>query len=242
MSGVVLFDPYYVLYYAGFAFVPTERPIAFVLSADGQRALVVPRLEVEHAESKAIFDRVEHYLEYPGEPRAEEAISSTLEALGLRGRIGADQDGYPWILGYRGPTLSELSGATVVRIADRIEEQMAIKSEAEIALIRESVRWGNLAHTLLQRYTRPGVTETEVSARATQRGDVRDARRDRADLPRAELPRPWRVGRLPRPDRPQLRDPARARREHRRFSRATSSSPARARRSGVTSRSSSGRW
>ena len=167
VSGVVLFDPYYVLYYAGFAFVPTERPIAFVLGADGQRALVVPRLEVEHAESKAIFDRVEHYLEYPGDPRSEEAISATVQALGLRNRIGADQDGYPWILGYRGPTLGELTGATVVRIADRIEEQMALKSETEIALIRESVRWGNLAHTLLQRYTRPGITETEVSARAS---------------------------------------------------------------------------
>ena len=34
LSGVVLFDPYYVLYYAGFAFVPTERPIAFVLGAN----------------------------------------------------------------------------------------------------------------------------------------------------------------------------------------------------------------
>src|SRR5262249_34381446 len=73
----------------------------------------------------------------------------------------------PWILGYRGPTLTELSGAKVVRVVDRIEEQMAVKSEAEIALIRESVRWGNLAHTLLQRYTRPGVTETEVSQRAS---------------------------------------------------------------------------
>jgi hypothetical protein len=40
LSGVVLFDPYYVLYYAGFAFVPTERPIAFVL--ERTRALVVP--------------------------------------------------------------------------------------------------------------------------------------------------------------------------------------------------------
>jgi hypothetical protein len=44
---------------------------------------------------------------------------------------------------------------------------MAIKSAAEIALIRESVRWGNLAHRLLQRYTRVGVTETEVSQRAS---------------------------------------------------------------------------
>ncbi len=167
LSGVVLFDPYYVLYYAGFAFAPTERPIAFLLGADATRALVVPRLEVEHAEAKAIFDRVEQYDEYPGEPRAEGAIERALAALGLSGKIGADQDGYPWILGYRGPTLSELSGATVVRVAAEIEEQMAVKSEAEIALIRESVRWGHLAHRLLQRYTKPGVTETEVEQRAS---------------------------------------------------------------------------
>jgi Xaa-Pro dipeptidase len=167
LSGVVLFDPYYVLYYAGFAFAPTERPIAFVLAGDGTRALVVPRLEVEHAEAKAIFDRVEHYLEYPGDPRSEDALGKTLSHLGLAGKIGADQDGYPWILGYRGPTLSELSGATVVRVVEEIEEQMAVKSEAEVALIRESVRWGNLAHRLLQRYTRPGVTETEVEQRAS---------------------------------------------------------------------------
>ncbi|MGH3078529.1 MAG: M24 family metallopeptidase, partial [Gaiellaceae bacterium] len=146
---------------------PTERPIAFLLGADGTCALVVPRLEVEHAEAKAIFDRVEQYDEYPGEPRAETALERALAALGVSGTIGADQDGYPWILGFQGPSLSELSGATVVRVAAEIEEQMAIKSAAEIALIRESVRWGNLAHRLLQRYTRPGVTETEVSQRAS---------------------------------------------------------------------------
>jgi Xaa-Pro dipeptidase len=163
LSGVVLFDPYYVLYYSGFAFVPTERPIAFVLGADGTRALVVPRLEVEHAEAKSTLDRVEHYLEYPGDPRAETVLAKTLTELGLIGTIGADQDGYPWILGYRGPTLSELCGATVVRIVEQIEAQMAIKSEAEVALIRESIRWSNLAHRLLQRYTRVGATETEVA-------------------------------------------------------------------------------
>jgi Xaa-Pro dipeptidase len=167
LSGVVLFDPYYVLYYAGFAFAPTERPIAFVLGNDGTRALVVPRLEVEHAEAKSTLDRVEHYLEYPGDPRPETVLAKTLEALGLTGTIGADQDGYPWVLGYRGPTLSELAGATVVRVVEQIEAQLAIKSDAEVALIRESVRWGNLAHRLLQRYTRVGATETEVAQRAS---------------------------------------------------------------------------
>jgi Xaa-Pro aminopeptidase len=167
LSGVVLFDPTYVLYYTGFAFVPTERPIACVLAGDGTRALVVPRLEVEHAESRSTLDRVEHYPEYPGDPRADDVLRATLADMSLAGTIGADQDGYPWILGYRGPTLSELSGAKVVRVVEQIEAQIAIKSEAEIALIRESVRWGNLAHRLLQRYTRVGVTETEVSQRAS---------------------------------------------------------------------------
>jgi Xaa-Pro aminopeptidase len=58
LSGVVLFDRDYVLYYTGFAFIPTERPIAFVMNADGQKVLVVPRLEVEHAQAHALVDHV----------------------------------------------------------------------------------------------------------------------------------------------------------------------------------------
>src|SRR6266550_35095 len=102
LTGAVLFDPYYVLYYAGFAFAPTERPVAFVLNAEGKGGMLVPRLEREHAQATA-----------------------------------------------------------------SVEDQMAIKSPAEIELIRESSKWGNLAHVLLQRYTRPGLTESEVSRRAS---------------------------------------------------------------------------
>ena len=43
---------------------------------------------------------------------------------------------------------------------------MVRKSEAEIALIRESARWCEHAHRLLQEYTRPGATEAEASLRA----------------------------------------------------------------------------
>src|SRR5918994_7812274 len=75
LSGVVLFASTYVLYYVGFAFIPTERPIALVLSVEGEAAMVVPRLEVEHAEQQPGVDRVEHYDEYPGRPRAEEELT-----------------------------------------------------------------------------------------------------------------------------------------------------------------------
>ncbi|HYN87354.1 MAG TPA: Xaa-Pro peptidase family protein [Ardenticatenaceae bacterium] len=167
LHGVVLFDNYYILYFTGFAFIPTERPIAFVMNAAGETAMFVPRLELEHAQAQTGFERVDHYVEYPFEPHPMQILKQTLAEMGIGGRIGADADGYPWILGYRGPSLSELTGASVVRVAGFLEDLMAIKSAAEVALIRESARWGNLAHRLLQRYTRVGATETEVSLRAS---------------------------------------------------------------------------
>jgi Xaa-Pro aminopeptidase len=172
LTGAVLFDNHYVLYYTGFAFVPTERPLAFVVGVDGERAMLVPRLEVEHARGATGIERIAHYDEYPGTPRADSALTDLLAEMGIAGRVGADNDGYPWILGYRGPTLSELAGVEVVRVTAFVEDAMAVKSEAEIALLRESAKWGNLAHRLLQTYTRPGLTETEVTQRASNEATV----------------------------------------------------------------------
>jgi Xaa-Pro dipeptidase len=166
LKGVVLFDRDYVLYYTGFAFIPTERPIAFVLNKAGETALFVPRLELEHAKSNAIIDRVDHYVEYPYDPRPEEILKRMLDEMGIAGDFASDHDGYPWILGYRGPTLTEMTGQVPRGVAAFIEDQMMVKSEAEVALIKESVKWGHLAHVLLQRYTKIGLTESEVSLRA----------------------------------------------------------------------------
>jgi Xaa-Pro dipeptidase len=168
LSGAILFDNYYVTYFTDFAFIPTERPMAFAVNAQGERALFVPRLELEHAQAEAVVDRVDHYPEYPDDPHPMVVLKGVLEDMGIAGRIGANTDGYPWILGYQGPSLSELTGAEVVRISSFVEAQMAVKSPAELALIRESAKWGNLAHRLLQRYTRVGATETEVSLQASQ--------------------------------------------------------------------------
>jgi Xaa-Pro aminopeptidase len=167
LAGAVLFDPAYVLYYVGFAFVPTERPMAFLLSANGEGGMLVPRLEREHAQANALVQHVADYPEYPSEVHPMESLRTLLEEMELRGPLGADHDGYPWVLGYRGPSLTELTRSTPEKITAFVEDQMAIKSPAEVALIRESAKWGNLAHVLLQRYTRPGLTEVEVSQRAS---------------------------------------------------------------------------
>ncbi|MCB0028058.1 MAG: aminopeptidase P family protein [Anaerolineales bacterium] len=170
LRGAVIFDSTNILYYSGFAFIPTERPIIYVLSASGEQAMFVPRLELEHVKAETGVDRVSHYREYPGVPRPEVAFKEMLgemKMLGGEGEIGADMDGYPWILGYEGPRLSELTDLTFVNIHQFIYRQQWIKSAHELALIRESCKWGHLAHVLLQRYTRPGATETAVSLRAS---------------------------------------------------------------------------
>lgn len=165
-SGVVLFDRDYVIYYTGFAFIPTERPIAFVMNSKGERGLFVPRMEVEHAQANALIDNVAHYVEYPDDPHPMTVLGRLLAEMGISGKVAADDDGYPRILGYRGPKLEALGDIAYYPIRDVVEDQMMIKSPAELALLRESLHWANLALKLLQRYTKPGATETEAERRA----------------------------------------------------------------------------
>src|SRR5258706_15101092 len=113
LSGIVLFDSIYILYYTGFAFIPTERPMAFLMNRDGERALFVPRLELEHAQANALIDRVDHYQEYPGDQHPMHLLARLMVDMGIKDDIGGDDDGYPWIVGYRGPRLSELTGAPI---------------------------------------------------------------------------------------------------------------------------------
>ncbi|WP_412030423.1 M24 family metallopeptidase [Deinococcus yunweiensis] len=169
-DAAVLFDDQFIQYYAGFAFHATERPIALVILPGGERHLFVPRLEREHAQSFAQTEQVVDYPEYPGETHPMEVLATHLRALGLgRARIGVDHDGYPPVMGYSGPPVSEVvPDAVIRRVSPHLDAQMALKSPAELALIRESVRWGDHAHRLLQQYTQVGASETDVEARATR--------------------------------------------------------------------------
>jgi len=168
LDALVLFSPTQVFYLTGFAFIATERPIALVVAAE-TTALFVPRLEEEHATAHAVVDRVVTYPEYPTETHPMHRLTELLISLGLtQKRLGADSDGYPGVMGYRGPRVTEaLPRASVRLVRDLLENMIMIKSAEELELIRESVRWGNLAHALLQEYTRPGEIESEVSLRAS---------------------------------------------------------------------------
>jgi len=166
LSGYVLFDAAYIQYFTGFWFLSNERPVIYAESAGGESAVFVPEFEVERTRAETAFARIESYPEYPGLQHPMSIFVRVLGDLGIREAIGADQDGYPGILGYKGPALSDAADASVAPLADVIEGMMARKSPAELELIRESGRWCAYAHRLLQEYSRPGATEAQASLRA----------------------------------------------------------------------------
>jgi Xaa-Pro aminopeptidase len=166
LTGYVLFDADYIKYFTSFNFLATERPVVFAQSAAGEMLVLVPEFEVERTRAETAFERVESYPEYPGIEHPMLILGRVLADLGITSAVGADQDGYPGILGYQGPALSDVGASTVSPLGTVIESMMVRKSENEIALIRESARWCEHAHRLLQEYSVPGATEAEAALRA----------------------------------------------------------------------------
>ncbi len=166
LTGFALFGADYIRYFTNFNFLATERPVAVVGNTTGELAAFVPEFEVERVRAETSFELVESYPEYPGTEHPLRLLAGVLRELGVTGPTGADEDGYPGILGYEGPALSETTGQPVTPLAPFVESLMVRKSEAEVELIRESARWCEHAHRLLQEYTRPGATEAEASLRA----------------------------------------------------------------------------
>jgi Xaa-Pro dipeptidase len=159
-TTVVLFDQAYIQYYTSFGFLSNERPVVVVVG--DELTAFVPGFEVARTEAEGHFDRIESYPEYPG----EEHPMALLARIVGSGALAADQDGYPGILGYEGPALSEVTGRPVATLSSFVEGQMRRKSPAEVELIRQSARWCGHAHRLLQQYSVAGATEAEASLRA----------------------------------------------------------------------------
>lgn len=160
-----LFSPTQIFYLTGLHMIQTERPMAFILEGE-KTAIFVPLLEQEHVEEIGGVDEILTYDEYPGKKHPMEILAEEIAARKPT-HVGVDNDGYGGGFGYEGPALSELLSIDVEEVPEIIQKMMQVKSKEEINLIRESVRWGNLAHQFLQDYTHPGLTANEISIRAS---------------------------------------------------------------------------
>jgi len=168
MDALCLFDPQQVFYLTNFSFIATERPMCLILVGD-KTYFFTPRLEKEHIGLYAYDVTVESYPEFPGTKHPMEHLKELLERLELTNKtIGVDSDGAPRVFGYRGPRISEIVPQAKIKFShDIIEDMMQVKTAEEVALIRESAKWANLALSYLQEYTEPGLTENEISLRAS---------------------------------------------------------------------------
>lgn len=169
MDGFVFWSPVSIFYLSGFAFIATERPVCMIVTKGGKKTLFGPRLELEHAGECPGIDDVKCYPDYPGKVHPLNLLGKLLDEMGFSsGKLGTDAAGYGSSWGYKGPRLAEvLPLADIVVDSDLVEDMRKIKSGEEIALIKESSKWGNLAHRFLQDYSKPGATENEISARAS---------------------------------------------------------------------------
>lgn len=168
LDALYLVSPSNIAYTTNFFHIATERPVAALILASGEKVLFVPRLELEHAEKYSYADKVLSYKEYPDEKHPMNVIADFMRELGLEGkRIGFDGDGHGHAHGYRGPKLSEVLGASYSYERDLVERMRMVKSDEEVTLLRESAKWAGYAHRLLQEYVRVGALEDEVSMLAS---------------------------------------------------------------------------
>ncbi len=169
IDAFVFWSSVSIFYLTGFAFIHTERPLCVILTKDGKKTLFGPRLEMEHAQEYPEIEVIKCYPDYPGKVHPMNQLGKLLKEMGLTsGKIASDAAGYGSSQGYRGPNLAQIvPKAEVVVDPDLVENLRVIKSEEEIALIKESCKWGNLAHQFLQDYSKPGATENEISIRAS---------------------------------------------------------------------------
>ncbi|HYR54433.1 MAG TPA: Xaa-Pro peptidase family protein [Methylomirabilota bacterium] len=162
LDALAVFYPARIAYLTGFHHIPTERPIVLILGPNGFSALVVPAVEKEHAESVPGIDHVGVYFEYPGAEHPMELVAANLAVINAKPkRTGADHDGYVPYWGYRGPRLSDLTGAQPLDAEMLVESLRRVKSATEMACIQLSCDWAARGHRRMQDAIRTGKTEME---------------------------------------------------------------------------------
>ena len=131
LNAVCLFGTWWIYYFTGFAYQPSERPVCVVIPREGAPAVFAPQLEQEHLESHPILNRhVMLYPEYPGVHPPMEYLLDLINSLGLSAaRIGVDSTGYGGMWGSRTPSLPELlpqAGIVSFR-KDGIDSRLVVK-------------------------------------------------------------------------------------------------------------------
>jgi len=171
--AALLFDPANIRYVTGLRFLPTDRPLAACVWADGSAALFVPQMEAEHLASGWVTD-VRWYAEYPAdEPPVRWMAREAGGPLVVDTAVSA-QD---W------KHIAE--EVEEVELLDPVAEQRVVKSPAEIALIERAAGYADMALERAFARLATGSTEQDVLAEIVSvvDGIMRQDLGDDYDLP-----------------------------------------------------------
>lgn len=162
-------------YFTGFFYLVTERPATMAITRD-RVDFFGPVMEEAHLKTQtALVDSVSTYLDYPGETHPAKHFAKWLKGLKVGNKVGTDgATSFSGYWGYRGPKWSDvLPDVKFVPMGDLLYPMRHVKSSNEQRLIRESIRWGDVAHRLLQKYTAPGLYDFEIAVRASFEASMR---------------------------------------------------------------------
>lgn len=168
----LVFNSKNIFYLTGLSFIPTERPIIFILHR-GEVYFFVPSLEIDHIEHQVPFvSQIFSYFEYPDEKHPMYHLATNLMSdLKIQpNKVTSEAAGASGYWGYNGPSLEDVTGLKFKLLPDVIMDMRVIKEPEEIELMRESSKWADRAHKYLQEFTEIGANEIDITLRASTQG------------------------------------------------------------------------
>lgn len=175
LDGLYITNTTTFKYLLDYYYIQTERPAALLIDKNADVYFFGPEMEKEHVFMQSPLVKESYgYPNYPGEKHPLKHFAEWTQKI-LKGNcLGTDNMSlYPEYWGFKGILPGELlKGMELVDMHRELYDMRKIKSPVEHELLRESSKWGNLAHRLLQRYTEPGRYDFEIASRASAEAAV----------------------------------------------------------------------
>jgi len=148
-----------VYYLTNFAYMPFERPFFLIIPTEGRPCLVVPLLEVSHAEQRVLIDLDYHtYYEYPAPPG--KTFTDTLrKVIGDDKKVGIESS-------LSIALQKEIPGNK--EVCDLIDEARLIKTDYEIGRIAYACKVTNIGMKKALSLAQPGPHIATIYSESTK--------------------------------------------------------------------------
>ncbi len=182
LDAVILTSLHNVLYYTGFFCPPFGRLHSAVVPRKGEPALIVSLIEDVRPQHCCYYEDIRLFDDWEMSPLENNVrlFGEVLRDHGISGgRLGYEEDSVT--VSFKAMIDSALGGFEFADVAHDTMRQRLIKSEEEIALIRQGVKICEVGGYAALEAMKPGVTEVEM-ARAANSAIENELRRRFPDI------------------------------------------------------------